>query len=348
MIIKYLRILPRTGTRLLFKFQTASSSKFHTSTIQFINQNETLRKFGEQNKFYFEPSTLLPNSTDHPDYAYLNKHIPIVIILGWTGAKDQNLIKYSRIYNSLGFHTIRFSPSTMMTFFYTKEHKKHHEELLHLLGNQYGLTENKIFVHMFSNAGYFIIYQYIFDICNSKYIPLNSSSMPVEDMKFFCKNQVGVIYDSGLGMVTPFRKLRAGLAELAGGKGLSSIFGYCFGIFGACLVSLYKLRNNPDEYFSKGFSRYPKEEKCLLPTLHIYSKKDALISSEDIEKLIEERKRRHPSLYLKQAVFEDASHVLIYKKHPEIYEELIREHLCVCGLDPKKLDELKSKRTNEE
>ena len=107
----------------------------------------------DQNKFYFQPSNLLPADSSHPDYSRLYAKIPLVCLLGWAGARDQNLKKYANIYSSLGYHTIRFSPSDKLSFFASEQtHKSYADEFLHLLKSKYKLTENPIFVQMFSNA----------------------------------------------------------------------------------------------------------------------------------------------------------------------------------------------------
>lgn len=112
-----------------------------------------LRQFkGKQNVFYFEPSKLLPADINNQKYADLYAKIPVVALLGWAGAQDQHLQKYSSIYSALGYHTIRFSPSNQLSFFVTETtHKAYASEFLELF-NKHNLTQNRILVHMFSNA----------------------------------------------------------------------------------------------------------------------------------------------------------------------------------------------------
>lgn len=107
---------------------------------------------GEQNVFYFEPSRLLPSDKTLPEYLFLYSKIPVICLLGWAGAQDQHLVKYSRIYSQLGYHTLRFSPSMKITFFITKAlQKKYANEFLESFNN-YGIKKNLILVHIFSNA----------------------------------------------------------------------------------------------------------------------------------------------------------------------------------------------------
>ncbi len=323
MLIKSISILSPVTQKSTFTF----------TTILKLHKTHPLST-GKQNKFYFQPSVLLPSDSAHPEYSNLYKKIPLVIVLGWTGAKDHNLSKISDIYKSMGYHTVRFSPSTQITFFQTKTHKKYTEELLNLLKFKHKLSENRVFIHMLSNAGYFIIYQNLIDIYNAKYVPL-SSEFPVNDMKFLGENQRGVAIDSALGMTVPFRQLVLGIADLAGGNrgGLSLFLGRVVGVIAALGVAFYKAFFTPNDYFSRGFKKYNELDTRHLPTLYIYSKIDSLISPDEIQKMIDERKQMYPGDYIKTSVFEDAQHVLIFKQYPEKYTELIKEHLAVCKLE---------------
>ena len=106
----------------------------------------------EQDTFYFEPSKFLPDVKDSNEYSVLYKKTPVVALLGWAGAKPENLQKYAQIYIDMGFHTIQFSPSNKLTFFTKIEtHKALTDKFLGLF-REHGLINNRIFIHMFSNA----------------------------------------------------------------------------------------------------------------------------------------------------------------------------------------------------
>ncbi len=84
---------------------------------------------------------------------------------------------------------------------------------------------------------------------------------------------------------------------------------------------------------AESVKKYNELDTRHLPTLYIYSKIDSLISPDEIQKMIDERKQMYPGDYIKTSVFEDAQHVLIFKQYPEKYTELIKEHLAVCKLE---------------
>ena len=114
---------------------------------------KNLRKLvGKQDAFYFEPSKLLPSDATSSKYAKMYAKIPVVAVLGWAGAQDHHLQKYSNIYSELGYHIIRFSPSIQLSFFVSEAtHTTYSVEFMELF-NKHNLCQNRLLVHMFSNA----------------------------------------------------------------------------------------------------------------------------------------------------------------------------------------------------
>jgi len=162
------------------------------------NKAESLTP-GKQNVFYFTKSKLLNSQKlSELEYKKLHDSIPVVLLLGWAGAKDQHLNKYANIYDSMGFHTIRFSPSNSLTFFERSKHKSYNFKLLDLMKNEYKLTNNKIFIHSFSNAGGFILYQHLLNVRSGIY---NGKDFNNKDYEFMTTNMCGFISDSGFGWV---------------------------------------------------------------------------------------------------------------------------------------------------
>lgn len=107
----------------------------------------------KQDTFYFESSKFLPEFKHSNEYSDIYNKTPVVALLGWAGSKPENLQKYAQIYTDMGYHTIQFSPSNKLTFFTGIEtHKALTSQFLDLFREQ-RLTNNPIFLHMFSNAG---------------------------------------------------------------------------------------------------------------------------------------------------------------------------------------------------
>lgn len=102
------------------------------------------KKSGRQNEFYFERSKLL-NGVENRD---LYEKIPVVLLLGWAGTRDQYMRKYEQIYAQLGYHTIRFSPSNFLTLLQTRKHKSYADRLINLI-DELKLKNNTFITHVF-------------------------------------------------------------------------------------------------------------------------------------------------------------------------------------------------------
>ena len=86
------------------------------------------------------------------------------------------------------------------------------------------------------------------------------------------------------------------------------------------------------DYFSGFLNTLLNDKRENISTLYLYSKSDAVIDPNEIEKFIQQRRKKMPTLSIKTAVYEDAEHVMIYQKYPAEYLTQIREHLILCGL----------------
>ena len=98
------------------------------SSIKFSQQRflSTHKDFGLQNHFYYRESPLV-NKIDK------NQQIPIVLVLGWAGAIDKHVLKYAQMYEKMGCHTIRLSPTVGLSVFKPHLHKEYAMKLLDLI-----------------------------------------------------------------------------------------------------------------------------------------------------------------------------------------------------------------------
>lgn len=107
---------------------------------------------GKQDTFYYECSNVLPCGKDSKGYMQLYETIPVVAVLGWAGATDEELFKHVKNYIAMGYHTIRFSPSYELSALYSNyTHKSYAAKFLEVFKNHH-LTANPIMIHMFSNS----------------------------------------------------------------------------------------------------------------------------------------------------------------------------------------------------
>ena len=315
-----------------FNIKATSSSK--SVLIQKSRHFSAKKRMGEQNVFYFEESKLLTTIKDrsHENYAKLRESIPVVLLLGWTGGKDQHLKKYADTYSSLGFHTIRFSPSDYTTFL--DEHTKFTFELLRLMKNEYNLTKNPILVQTFSNACGFIIYQHLINILRKVYD--NQTIKYSEEYDFFEANHRGFIADSGFGWATKYFDFINGISNLIEPQVKFKPLRFLIATVIITTFNGYRLMHLGNDYFTNTFKTILSDTRPI-PMLFLYSKADKLISSVEISKFIEQKRHLFPNVYIKSVVYDDADHVLLYAKYPQDYLKNIIEHIHVCNLDVKKV-----------
>lgn len=238
--------------------------------------------------------------------------------------------KYAQIYEDLGYHTVRFSPSNKLTFFESEqEHKKYAYEFLNKLKYEYKLTDNPILFHLFSNACGFIIYQHILNEFKT-----NQNS----EFQFVNKNQAGLIFDSSPGLPpNQFFQFTQSVYDLIETKESSST-SKCLKeyILAAMFVVFFKgyiFFQFGNDYFSKFFRNLLNDDRDHIPTLFLYSKADKLVADGNIENFIGDRRKKCPKLFIRTVVYEDADHVMIYQKYPLDYLKHIKQHLSDCNLD---------------
>jgi hypothetical protein len=280
-------------------------------------------KSGKQDVFYFEESPV-SKSIDRNDknYSRIYEQIPVILLFGWAGAVDRHLEKYSIVYTSLGYHTLRFAPSNGLTFLRSSEHKNYAYRLLDLMKEDLNLSKNPIAIHGFSNACGFVLYHHI----------INELNTEQSQYEFFKRNHRSLIIDSAFGWTTKPLVLRAGISDLIQSQVPIQPFRFLLSSFFVTLAVGYHFLHLGEHYYKKAFDTITRDKRDV-PTLMIYSKADKLISAESIEQMANARMKLYPNLYVKKVVYEDAEHVLIYVKHMDEYLNHVKEHLKLCKLD---------------
>uniref|UniRef100_H2Z7C5 Transmembrane protein 53 n=1 Tax=Ciona savignyi TaxID=51511 RepID=H2Z7C5_CIOSA len=227
----------------------------------------------------------------------------VVFLLGWAGAQDKHLTKYSSVYEKQGCITIRYvhpinkvfgqDPST------SKEHKEAARKLLALL-DDYDLLDNPVFVHSFSNGGYFV-YRFLAEEFHKNEI-----------------NVVGAIFDS-----CPSK-----LEYLVGTRGLlysgvlPNIFVSILCVLAFTVVYMFVkiklllgLYKEPMMYEAMRDSPF----HCW-PHLFLYSTADVIVPAKHIEDMAAARQKAGATLVVKHD-FKSSPHVLHLKLFPELYVE---------------------------
>jgi hypothetical protein len=281
-------------------------------------------RHGQQNTFYFEPSPLLTLYDKHsPMYTKLYESIPVVLLLGWTGARDQNMKKYQSIYTNQGYHVIRFAPSDKLTFLNRRLHPKYAYSLLDMMKSELKLVKNPIVTQAFSNASCFIVYQHII-------MEINREGGSRE-YNFFKLNHRAAIYDSspGWGRLVD---LWSGVADLTKTIANPAPIRYFLSTLFLCMGLMYHYAHLGRHYFTNMFEVIGSDPRPV-PSLYIYSKSDLLIYHENIARFMARRRALLPDLYQKSVVYETGDHVMLYMKYPEEYVRHVSDHLRLCKLD---------------
>jgi hypothetical protein len=275
-----------------------SSSTTNQTTM---TTNDGHQKRQPHNAFYFEKSPLLSQyEHDTEMYTKLYEGIPVVLLMGWAGARDQNLKKYNETWLNMGYHVLRFAPSFKLTFLDTHEHPKYAYRLLDMMRLEHKLVKNPIITHFFSNASCGIVYQHVMQEINK---PEGS-----KDYAFFKNNHKALIYDSAPGWPQSPLKLVTGISDLNKQQIKNSVVRHTI----SSLIVLYALSYHfvqfGNHYFTRMYNALRDDPRCV-PTLSMFSKADKLLSSDNMQQQVEQRKLKQPNLYLKSVVFEDAEHV---------------------------------------
>lgn len=288
-----------------FKLSAYSIRNFHKK--EFI---------GKQDTFYFQKSNL-PSS----------EKTPVSLVLGWAGSKDNHVIKYSNIYNQLGYHVIRFAPSFTWTFLKTSSHRDYADELVYKIKNEYSLKDNPLIVHTFSNAGAFL-FSHMYEKASED-----------EKYSFLKQNVKAHIFDSGPGFElnsenysefinTVYKLSNSALKYKPIGFTISTAL-MLFMFFRHMLF--IKGRN----YFNKRIEIL-KESNSKVPILIFYSTIDRLVWYGAVEEFIEKKKEK--GVDVKVIRFEDTEHCMHFIKHKELYLNELKEHLIRNNLPIPKTD----------
>lgn len=298
---------------------------FHRLNSNFIIQSgfsstASIHKIQALNQIYFERSSLLNSITDREKYQTLYEKIPVVVLFGWAGSKDSHLLKYQQIYAKMGYHTIRFAPTTRLTFFHPEKHPKYVNRLQNIM-IEHNLTRNALVTHLFSNAGLFIVYQHILANRNKKF-------------EFFLRNQKSVVFDSAPGWPHHgFKAIRA-VEELVKNSlpsaPMAPLRYLVAGTFVATAGAFHLANSSKFKYFIDAFDLLVNDVRPI-PTLILYSNRDRLIPPENIQRVIE--KRQSKGIAIDSVVYDDCEHVMIYLKHPDDYVKRINEHLFRSKMD---------------
>jgi len=80
---------------------------------------------------------------------------PLVLLFGWAGASQKNLLKYSDLYNRAGCYTLGYNLPSRFVFTITSEIPHLTTEILKIVESA-DLLNRPIFLHLMSDTGKFL------------------------------------------------------------------------------------------------------------------------------------------------------------------------------------------------
>ncbi|PIK41799.1 putative transmembrane protein [Apostichopus japonicus] len=243
-----------------------------------------------------------------------SKREPAVILLGWVGCSDKNLAKYSAIYQSKGYTTIRYTAPRSKTFTNPNSLRDIAVKLLDLLFDL-GLDENPVVFHVFSNGGIFV-YRYCMELLTDGEYP-----------HFMQIKLAGSILDSAPSDPRPQTALKAVYHSRHHTPVMTTLLLMLFYTFIFILQFIL-----PRRLF--GFSSLNTLMESIeaspskRPQLFLYSKADNICDYKRIEEVIARRQALGVEVW--QVCWEDSEHVAHFIKHKEEYIDTVLQFVQFC------------------
>lgn len=229
---------------------------------------------------------------------------PLVILLGWLGCVDKHLAKYSAIYQSKGYATIRYTAPAERHFYQPEKLKDTSLKILELIFDL-GLEESPIFFHVFSNGGA-VLYRHVTEIIHGPFAA-----------EFAALNIAGCVYDSGPTKPTIASAIRA-MSAAANPKAsfVARLFRIVIFII-MTMLSVFFPSTWEGNRIRRTFFKALREDRARFPQLFLYSKADSVCRYKDVESLV--AARGELGVNVRQVCWEDSAHCSHLLLHKEEY-----------------------------
>ncbi|KAK9874315.1 hypothetical protein WA026_002667 [Henosepilachna vigintioctopunctata] len=240
--------------------------------------------------------------------------VPIVFLLGWSGALDKHLAVYSKLYEEKGFITMRYICPVVYNLF--QYHKM--DEVAKNIANFFiepNFQNKNIIFHVFSNGGSF---QYEFVV---KALDENSTSSQIK----------GVIFDSAPGVLS-FSSVYGAVNSMKRESYTPWIKAESFVVvashFARKLFNRFygKLINKKIYEFNPIVNLRNEKNRC--PQHFIYSKGDLLVPYQEVEQFWKHRKSL--GVDVTTQVYADTPHVRHYPYNKLNYKRSIFQFVSKC------------------
>uniref|UniRef100_A0A8R1DKN2 Transmembrane protein 53 n=1 Tax=Caenorhabditis japonica TaxID=281687 RepID=A0A8R1DKN2_CAEJA len=225
---------------------------------------------------------------------------PIIAMIGWAGADPKFMDKYAKIYNQEGFHAVSICPPRFHYKVPDSSIGAKIEPIFEIF------EKNPIIIHSFSMNGV---------------RGITSLWKKAGDKK--CEQKIkGIIFDSAPSLTLPHQNGRAMMLSSPPVPFLSDnwrakIFEALNHIHNFILMPVLSMPATRHQFSLFWYLL----DKIKLPKhqLFLYSSGDSFIPVADLERFVEEQKKR--GNYVKSINFDDSEHVAHFKSKPEDYRK---------------------------
>lgn len=232
---------------------------------------------------------------------------PVVVILGWNGAKDKHLANYSDIFTQRNYGTVRVTANPFDTFCRLDTKVKENSiQVLKILDGM-DCQRRPVIFYAFSLGGGAVFYHMM-------------QALTDPESKYFNKFKIaGTIFDSfplRLDISGKTRLLKS-VTDNMGNPVLKTVVWYGVGIIVEVAIRLSKVMPR----FMDDMKSSPWRCKQLV----LYSKADKYTPHEDVTGYINARRKRGVDVVSK--CWENSAHVCHFKEHPDEYLKLVDDFM---------------------
>ena len=253
---------------------------------------------------------------------------PLVLIIGWANCRQNQVARYSEIYEKQGCTTISVSSCQLYrsALFFESLFVDDTKIVIDAMKSQLDVRCNRpVFLQLFSLIGpymYINILHYYYQLAKdhvqfAKLQKTNEEIIP---------NIRGIVYDSPLIEPATAKTCANTLSVGVTNTTLLSMIGRFSD------VMFPYIQNETYGICSKLLKRAP----ILLPQLYLYSKVDHIAPYKGIVEFIEYQKSAGAGV--KSKMWEDSYHVGHFRKYPEEYENSVISFIKECMLTPDKIN----------
>lgn len=253
------------------------------------------------------------------------KNAPLVVMLGWHGAKARNVEKYAQVYEKMGFSSVSCTAPLHVTFGFETKQREYAQAIFGFVFEDDRLADgvnNGVVIHVFSNGGGFVLWR-LQDMLSGSPRSAKSTIEP----EWISRLRKGItvaalVFDSAPCYPHP----EAGASAIIRGSQLPGPIRHLIAWVTVFLMGLaFKIFSG--ELPGPPYFRAMEELDLQCPEVYLYAKDDDLV--DDLTPALINKKRERISqdshgCFIEAHAFDNSNHVIMLRTHPEEYERIIR------------------------